>query len=204
MEQGGVIGLVLDLAAIAVAVIIVLGAARLGSMQYALIAPHDAEGVPLLHVLGFASGIAAAVALLLAAPHLGEFSLHRIFVPDAVWNVTLGTFLGRHALPSRTALLGLAQGLAGDAGTALLAAAWLSALSVAAGIGVCIRSWRGRARSRAITSFAILAGWTALIAHYAVHLFAWGAAQLGFWVFLILLAAFQRWRHGTRGHVRHS
>lgn len=204
MEQGGLIGLALDLMAAAIAVIIVLGAVRLGSMQYALIAPHDAEGVPFLHVLGFVSGIAAAAALLLAAPHIAEFYPHRIFVPDSVWNIPLGTLLARHALPGADAFLGLVQGVSGAGGTARIAATLVAAVSIAAGLAVCIRSWRGRARWRAITSFAVLAVWSTLITHYAVHLVTWGVAQLGFWVFLVLLAGFQRWRHRSRRGVSHA
>lgn len=204
MDGGGLMGWMIDAAAIGVAVVIVLAAVRLGSLQYTLLAPHDAEGVPLLHSLGFASGLAAAVALVLAAPHAVEFSLHRIFAEDSSWNVTLGEFLARHALPGLGTLGGAGAGLIGAGGAARAAAAWLAVLATMAGLLVCLRSWRGRARWRAAMSFVLLAAWTALIAHYAIHLAAWGLMQLGFWAFLLLLLALQHWRYRLRGRAAHG
>lgn len=199
MAEGGLVVAVLDVLAIGVAVLIVLAAVRLGSLQFALIAPHDAEAVPLLHSLGFAAGLAAAVVLLAAAPHAAEFFPHRLFAAQSIWDVTLGEFLSRHALPDRTTLGDAWAGLFGAGGAARMAAAWISVAAVAAGLAVSFRMWRGRLRLRAALSFLVLAAWTALIVNYAAHLIAWGLMQLGFWAFLLALLAFQRWRYRPHG-----
>jgi hypothetical protein len=199
MAEGGLVLAVFDLLAIGVAVLIVLAAVRLGSLQFALVAPHDAEAVPLLHSLGFAAGLAAAIALLVAAPHAAEFSPHRLFASQSIWDVTLGEFLSRHALPGHATLGAAWDGLFGADGGARMAAGWASVLAVAAGLAVSFRMWRGRLRWRAALSFLVLAAWTALIVNYAAHLLAWGLMQLGFWAFLLALVAFQRWRYRPRG-----
>lgn len=199
MAEGGLVVAVFDLLAIGVAVLIVLAAVRLGSLQFALIAPHDAEAVPLLHSLGFAAGLAAAIFLLVAAPHAADFSPYRLFAPQSVWDVSLGAFLSRHALPSE-ATLGAAWGaLFGAAGGGALAAGWSGVLAFVAGLAVSFRMWRGLLRLRAVLSFLVLAAWTALIVNYATHLLAWGLTQLGYWAFLLALLAFQRWRNRPRG-----
>jgi hypothetical protein len=199
MAEGGLVAAMFDLLAIGVAVLIVLAAVRLGSLQFALIAPHDAEAVPLLHSLGFAAGLAAAIALLIAAPHAVEFSPQRLFAPQSVWDVSLGAFLSHHALPGYATLGAAWGGLFGAAGGAGMAAGWGSVLAVAAGLAVSFRMWRGRLRLRAALSFLVLAAWTALIVNYAAHLLAWGLMQLGFWAFLLVLLVFQRWRYRPRG-----
>ncbi len=195
MAESGLIVAVIDVLAIGVAVLIVLAAARLGSLQFALIAPHDAEAVPLLHSLGFATGLAAAIALLLTAPHAAEFSPQRLFAPQSIWDVTLGGFLSLYALPARSALIAAWNALGGGGSSAGMAAGWVAVLAAVAGLAVSVRMWRGALRWRAVLSFLVLAGWTALIANYAAHLAAWGLMQLGFWAFLLALLVFQRWRY---------
>ena len=195
MAESGLIVAVIDVLAIGVAVLIVLAAVRLGSLQFALIAPHDAEAVPLLHSLGFATGLAAAVALLLTAPHAAEFSPQRLFAPQSIWDVPLGGFLSLYALPARSALIAAWEALGGGGGSAAMAAGWVAVLATVAGLAASFRMWRGGLRWRAALSFLVLAGWTALIANYAAHLAAWGLMQLGFWAFLLALFAFQRWRY---------
>jgi hypothetical protein len=195
MAEGGLIVAIIDVLAIGVAVLIVLAAVRLGSLQFALIAPHDAEAVPLLHSLGFATGLAAAAALLLTAPHAAEFSPQRLFAPQSSWDVTLGGFLSLYALPARATLVAAWKGLGGVGGSAGMAAGWVAVLAAVAGLAVSFRMWRGRLRWRAALSFLVLAGWTALITNYAAHLAAWGLMQLSFWAFLLALLAFQRWRY---------
>lgn len=198
MAEGGLVLAVFDLLAIGVAVLIVLAAVRLGSLQFALLAPHDAEAVPLLHSLGFAAGLAAAVALLVAAPHAAEFSPHRLFAAQSIWDVKLGEFLSRHALPGRATLGAAWDGLFGVGGSLRMAAAWAGVIALVAGLAVSFRMWRGRLRLRAALSFLVLATWTALIVNYAAHLLAWGLIQLGYWAFLLALVAFQRWRYRPR------
>jgi hypothetical protein len=204
MQQNWLIALLADVAVMGAAVMIVLAAVRLGSVQYKLIAPHDAEGVPLVHSLGFLSGLGAAVAMLLAAPHATDFLPQRLFARESSWNLTLLEFLRLHALPASDTLLGARRGLLGAGGGPLVGAAWLAALATSAGLLVCLRKWRGAGRIRAMAGFALLALWTALIVHYAVHLVAWGLTQLGFWGFLLVLVAFQRWRQRSQFSAAHG
>lgn len=201
MTEGGLVVAMFDLLSIGIAVLIVLAAVRLGSLQFALIAPHDAEAVPLLHSLGFAAGLATAIALLLAAPHATEFAPHRLFAPQSIWDVPLGEFLSRDALPSHATLGAAWGGLFGAGGGVHVAAGWISVLALMAGLMLSFRMWSGRLRLRAALSFLVLAAWTALIVNYAAHLLAWGLMQLGFWAFLLALLAFQRWRYRPHGAV---
>lgn len=204
MQQNWLIALVADVAVMSAAVLIVLAAVRLGSFQYKLVAPHDAEAVPLVHTLGYLSGIGIALAMLLAAPHAPEFLPHRVFARDASWNISFIAFLRQHALPSGDTLLGTLRGLLGTGGTALFAAAWLGAMATAAGLLVCVRKWQGFGRLRAAAGFALLVSWTALILHYAAHLAAWGLTQMSFWGFLLVLVLFQRWRNRPQWRAAHG
>jgi hypothetical protein len=204
MQLNWLIELVAEVAVMGAAVLIVLAAVRLGSFQYKLIAPHDAEGVPLVHSLGFISGLGAAATMLLAAPHATDFLPHQLFARESSWNLTLIAFLRHYALPAPDTLLGALRGLFGTGGAPLVGAAWLTALATSAGLLVCFRKWRGPGRLRAMAGFALLAAWTALIVHYGVHLAAWGLTQLGFWGFLLALIAFQRWRHRSQFATAHG
>jgi hypothetical protein len=204
MQQNWLIELAAEVAVMGAAVMIVLAAVRLGSVQYRLIAPRDAEGVPLVHSLGFVSGLGAAVAMLLAAPHAADFLPHRLFARESSWDLTLIEFLRHHALPAPGTLLGALGGLVGTGGGSLVGAAWLAALATLAGLLVCFRKWRGLGRIRAMAGFALLALWSALILHYAVHLAAWGLTQLSFWGFLLALVAFQRWRQRSPFRAAHG
>lgn len=199
MAESSLVVATLDVLAISVAVLIVLAAVRLGSLQYALIAPHDAEAVPLLHSLGFVAGLAAAFTLLLTAPHAAEFWPPRLFATQSIWNVTLGEFLSLYALPGRGTLTAAWSGLGNGGGSGRLVAGWLAVLAAVAGLAVSMRMWRGLLRWRAALSFVVLATWTALIVNYAAHLLAWGLLQLGFWAFLLALLMFQHWRYRPRG-----
>lgn len=204
MQESWLFEFVAEIAVMGAAVMIVLAAVRLGSVQYKLLAPHDAEGVPLVHSLGFVGGLFTAVALLIAAPHAAEFLPDRLFARDSSWHLTLAEFLRRYALPAPGTLLGAFRGLLGLGGAPLVGAAWLAAVAILAGLLVCLRKWRGLGRIRAVAGFALLALWSALIVHYAVHLLAWGLTQLGFWGFLLALAAFQRWRNRPQWQSAHG
>ena len=166
---------------------------RIASMAYALVAPRDAEAVPLLHGLALAAGAAGGIALLLALPHGGDFRPSRLFLADGPWAMGLRDFLPRFALPDAATLRGALAGL--GAADALGLAGWLALVLVATGLGASLRWWRGRARLRAMGAFLLLAALTALLLHHGAHLLAWGAAQLNFWLFALALLGWQRWRH---------
>ncbi len=185
-----------------VAVLLALGMVRLGALQYGIVAPRDAEAVPLLHVLGAATGVAAGVALLLSMPDLGAFNPARIFSADSPWSLTLGGILGGYGLPQAVTLRSLIAALGGDGSLAQVAAGWLAVAGLVAGTGLAWRLWRGRDRLRALAAFLLLATWTALILHYAAHLAVWTLTQLNFWLFAVALVLFQRWRAraATGGH----
>lgn len=177
------------------------GMLRLGSLQYGLVAPRDAEAVPLLPVLGVATGGAAGLALLLAMPHAAAFSPLGLFTTGSPWEVTLGGFLGRYALPQGATLLELGKAVAGRAGWPQVLTAWAALLGLLAGPVLAWRLWQGSDRARALGGFLLLALWTALILHYTAHLLAWVLAQLNFWAFGLGLLLFQRWR--CRAAVAH-
>jgi hypothetical protein len=187
----------LDAAAMLLAMAIALGAMRLGAAQFNLLAPADAEAVPVFHMSAVTAGTIGGVALLLAAPHLDAFTPREIFAADSPWSVDLRVFLARYALPQEAAFTALASGLRGAGGWLIILLAWASLAAWALGCVAALRFWRGWNRLRALLAFLSLAAWIALLIGYGAHLAAWAAAHLSFWIFLLLLLALQRWRHRT-------
>jgi hypothetical protein len=183
-----------------IAFVIAVALVRLASAAYGMLAPHDAEAVPLLHVLALAAGGVSGLTLLLALPHAALFSLNSLFSARGPWEFGIGVFLQRHALPDAATLHRAVIGL----GSARLSAGvgWLAVLLLLAGPLAALRWWHGRSRLRAIAAFLMLAASTAVLLHYAAHLLAWAAAQLNFWLFAVALILFQRRRYAapSAGH----
>ncbi|MBU8543171.1 MULTISPECIES: hypothetical protein [Roseomonadaceae] len=198
MEFSGIGTILWGGAEAALAILLALGLLRLASILYGMLAPHDAEAVPLLHVLALAAGLASGVALLLAVPHGDDFRLSRIFVAEGPWTLDLPGFLARHGLPSRATLDHAAEQLR-QGGLGAMPGG-LALLLLASGPLAALRWWRGKARLRALAAFLLFAASTALLLHYAIHLLAWMLALLNFWLFAVLLVLFQRWRYAPRGH----
>lgn len=188
----------LDAAAMLLALAIALGAMRLGAAQFNLLAPPDAEAVPVFHICAVFAGLVCGAALLVGAGHLDAFTPRQIFAEGSPWSVDLPSFLASYALPQGSAFAALAAGLRGDGSVPVVVAAWASAASIALGCIAALRFWRGWYRLRALLAFITLATWIALLIGYAAHLSAWIAANLSFWIFLLLLIALQRWRHGPK------
>jgi hypothetical protein len=184
----------------ALAVLLVFGLTmaliRIGLLQYSLIAPPDAEAVPVLHMLAVAGGVALGVLLLAALPHAGDFLPSRIYAADSPWDIGVLEFIRGHALPRRNTLAAawhiLRQGdpvwpaMGGYIGLGLTGLAVLQALL----------TWRGGQALRAALAALLLAGWTALVMHHLAHLAAWTATMLNFWLFALLLLFWQRRRYG--------
>lgn len=190
------IAFALDAAAMLLAVLIALGAMRLGAAQFHLLAPPDAEAVPIFHIAAVLAGLVCGTALLIAAPHVEDFLPRRIFAENSPWSVDLREFLANYALPRGEAFGTLAAGLRGEGRAATIIAGWLVVASILFGCFAALRFWRGWTRLRALLAFASLAAWIAVLVGYAAHLAAWVATHLSFWIFLLLLIALQRWRHG--------
>ena len=118
--------------------------------------------------------------------------------PNSPWTIDLKQFLARYALPQAAAFATFGAGLRGDAGWPIILLAWMAVASVLFGCFAALRFWRGWARLRALLAFLSLTAWIALLLGYVAHFTAWVAAHLSFWIFLLLLIALQRWRHGPR------
>lgn len=182
------------LAAVAVFAV-AYGLIRVGLLQYGMVAPSDADAVPILHVMALAAGLLLGVLLLAAVPHAEDFRPSRIYAADSPWRMNAGQFLARHALPDGATLRGAAGLLV--PGEASIGAV-LGQIGAVLALGNAVQAlllWRGRARIRAALAVLLLAAWTALVLHYAAHLIAWGATQLNFWLFALLLVLWQRWRY---------
>lgn len=188
----------LDAAAMLLALLIALGAMRLGAAQFNLLAPADAEAVPVFHVSALMAGLICGTTLLICSPHLAAFAPRQIFAEGSPWAIDLKEFLTTYALPPAAAFRTFADGLRGDAGALVIVAAWATVASIVAGCFAALRFWHGWSRVRALLAFFSLTGWIALLLGYGVHLAAWVVAHLSFWIFLLLLIALQRWRHGPR------
>lgn len=178
------------------ALLIALGAMRLGAAQFHLLAPADAEAVPVFHMSAVLAGLVCGLALLIATPHVEDFLPRRIFAENSPWSVDLREFLGLYALPQAESFATLAEGLRGEGRGVSIVAAWMAVAGILFGCFAALRFWRGWNRLRALLAFASLAAWIALLIGYAAHLAAWVATHLSFWIFLLLLIALQRWRHG--------
>ncbi|MGX9966526.1 hypothetical protein ACVFYP_24595 [Roseomonas sp. F4] len=197
MAFGGIGTILWSGAEAALAMLLALGVLRLASILYGLLAPADAEAVPLLHVLALAAGLASGIALLFAVPHGEDFHLSRILVAEGPWNLDLPGFLAQRGLPGRATLAQALDQLRQGGWGAVPAG--LALLLLASGPLAALRWWRGWARLRALAAFLLLAASTALLLHYAIHLLAWMLALLNFWLFAVLLILFQRWRYAPRG-----
>ena len=195
------IAFALDAAAMVLALLIALGAMRLGAAQFNLLAPADAEAVPVFHMSAVVAGLVCGVALLIGAPHIEAFLPREIFAETSPWSGDLQDFLGSYALPQRATFAAIADGLRGEGHWMIVAAAWTAVAGILLGCVAALRFWRGWNRLRALLAFLSLTAWIALVLGYVAHLAAWVAAHLSFWIFLLLLVALQRWRHGTpRAH----
>jgi hypothetical protein len=176
---------------------IAVALARIAGAAFAIAAPHDAEAVPLLRLLGVSAGAAFGVALLLAAPDRAMFLPSHVLSAQAPWNSDLLAFLGAHALPDAPAFAALPDALRGESPAAAFFA-WLALLGFGYGTVTALRLWHGTTRARAFFAFLMLALHTALLVHYTAHLLGWFAARLGPWLFALALLGFQRWRYGVR------
>jgi hypothetical protein len=198
IEAGSIGAAVLGGVSALLALLLALALVRLGAALFALLAPRDAEAVPLLHVMGLVGGVALGIALLAAMPESAIFRPGRVFAADGPWMLDLRGFLSRAVLPGRATVEALGAELIGGSWLGCLLA-WAAALGLGGGIAVAALGWRGVTRLRALLAVLMLAGWTALLIHYGAHLLAWVSAQLNFWIFALLLLGFQRWRYGPRG-----
>ena len=195
MEWLGLPDPVLDTLAALLVFAVAYALIRIGLLQYGMLAPSDADAVPLLHVLAIGAGALLGLLLLASLPHAEDFRLSRIYAADSPWKLGVGGFLARHALPD-------AATLRAASGVLLRMEATPGAVLGWAGLGLALLAalqalllWRGWSRLRAAAAVLLLAGWTALVLHYAAHLLAWGATQLNFWLFALALILWQRWRH---------
>ncbi len=178
-------------------VMLAVAAVRIGLAAHHLAEPRDAEAVPLLRLVAIATGAIAGAGLLAAAPDHSLFHPARIFASDGPWAIDLPELLRDHALPGSATLRALVAAQRGGQGAATVAA-WLALAGLLGGWMLARRLWQGRARLRAFGAFLLLVLLTALQLHYAAHLLAWLAAQLGFWLFALALLIFQRWRYRPR------
>ncbi|MEI6162314.1 MAG: hypothetical protein WCP77_20980, partial [Roseococcus sp.] len=145
---------------------------RIGLLQYSMLAPSDADAVPLLHVLAILTGGLLGLLLLATLPHAEDFRLSRIFAADSPWNLGVGGFLARHALPDGATIRAARDALFQEELTPGSLAGWAGlALALIAAVQAVLL-WRGWSRLRAVLAVLLLAFWTALVLHYVAHLVA--------------------------------
>jgi hypothetical protein len=175
---------------------------RIGLLLYGMVAPADAEAVPLLHVTAIVAGLMLGLLLLAGLPHAADFLPARLYAADSPWAIGVLEFVYRFTLPSGKTL--------GNAGMILVSAdpLWVAIISY---IGVALASfsalqaallWKGMAGARGALAALFMTGWTALVVHHLAHLAAWSATQLNFWLFALALVLWQRMRYApaVRSH----
>lgn len=179
-----------------------LGLAAWGLLQV-VVAWLLAAGLPrllaLLHgglpprsgLLALAAGMAGGLALLLALPQPESFLPDALFAAEGPWRQPLPLLLRDHALPDG-ALLHRAWGDLTGGGAAALPGGLALVLLALALLRPPLPPLRVMAR------LLLLAIATALVLHLLAHLLAWALALLNFWIFALLLLAFQRWRYAPR------
>lgn len=201
MDVGTLLGLLVGGLEAAIAILLAVSVVKLATAAYGLTAPHDAEAVPLLHVLALAAGVVTGIALLINVPHLDAFRPWRLFNYEGPWRLGILGFLADYALPSGRTFANAIAAL-GEPGPAAVVS-WLAVLLLAAGPAIALGWWRDRrSRLRAVAAFLLLMLSTAMLIHYAAHLLAWTAAQLNFWLFAVALFLWQRYRYAppSTGH----
>ncbi len=191
--------MIVGLAALLVAILLVGGALAGGAALFQRTATRLGAPAPWLTAAALASGLAAAAALLLAAPDRSAFEPARLFAAGAPWQGTpwqgaTVTAVLALALPDAAALHGALAALAGAGSLWQAMAGWLALAAFALGIAAAWRRCTGRPRALTLAAFAAMATATALVVHYATQLLAWGLAQIGFWLLLLALLALQAWR----------
>jgi hypothetical protein len=168
---------------------------RIGLLLYGMVAPADAEAVPLLHVTAIIAGLLLGLLLLAGLPHAADFLPVRVYAADSPWAISVLEFVYRFTLPSGKTL--------GNAGMILVTAdpLWVAVLSY---IGMALAGfaalqafllWKGIAGARAALAAFFMTGWTAVVVHHLAHLAAWSATQLNFWLFAVALVLWQRMRY---------
>lgn len=170
---------------------------RLGTVAFERVAPHDAEAVPLMRVGGIGAGLALGVALLLAAPDPAIFLPGRVFLAEAPWNEPLAALLAGQALPGAGTMARLLGAMGGGGGIAAIAG-WVAWAGLVLGGVMAVRLWHGPERARAFAAFLLLAVHWAAFVLLGAHVAAWLVAQMGFWVFALLLLLFQHHRYTRR------
>lgn len=169
---------------------------RIGLLLYGMVAPADAEAVPLLHVTAIVAGLLLGLLLLAGLPHAADFLPARLYAAGSPWAIGVLEFVYRFTLPNGQTLRNARM---------ILASAdplWVAVISymglALAGFGALQAAllWKGMAGIRAALAALLLAGWTALLVHHLIHLLAWSATQLNFWLFALALVLWQRMRYG--------
>lgn len=195
MEWIDLPGPVMDALAAMLVFAIAYALIRIGLLQYAMLAPSDADAVPLLHVLAILAGGLLGLLLLAMLPHAEDFRLSRIFAADSPWDLGVGAFLARHALPDGATIRAARDALMRGELTPASLAGWAGLALALIAAAQAVLLWRGWLRLRAALAVLLLSFWTALVLHYIAHLLAWGATQLNFWIFALALVLWQRWRY---------
>jgi hypothetical protein len=175
---------------------------RIGLLLYGMVAPADAEAVPLLHVTAIVAGLMLGLLLLAGLPHAADFLPSRLYAADSPWAISVLEFVYRFTLPSGKTL--------DNAGLIFVSAnpLWIATISY---IGVVLASfaalqavllWKGMPGIRGALAALFMTGWTALVVHHLAHLVAWSATQLNFWLFALILVLWQRMRYAptVRSH----
>jgi hypothetical protein len=189
--MGDLTGIAASALEVAIVVAIPLALVELASVGLQQLAPAGFFKIPALVGPSKLLGLSAGLLLLYGRFGPEYFDLHRLFLPESPWNISLAQFLGERVDPfyylAPTHLAehdpGVLKWTLGTAGLLLLVAV------------ASLVFWPPPAALRGAATVILVAALSAYITVYAVCALMWSLFLLNFWSFAVLAMLFQYYRN---------
>ncbi|NQW01878.1 MAG: hypothetical protein HQ483_19390 [Rhodospirillales bacterium] len=159
------------------------------------LAPTGFAEVPIVYTFARFVGLSLGFALIYAHNGGLYFDMHRMFLPDSVWNTTFQEFLVDRVNPLHFGPDKIINHL-GLEGANLLFSLMIAllALILAVAIGSCFRIWWGLEALRAALAAIGISLWLGYMTIYTMSLLFWLIYLFNFWTFLLLALVVQYYR----------
>jgi hypothetical protein len=189
--MGELTGIAASALEVAIVVAIPLALIELASVALQRLAPPGFFKIPALVGPSKLLGISGGLLLLYGRFGPEYFDLHRLFLPDSPWNISLTRFLGERVDPFYyLAPTHLAEH---DAGVLQWTGGTGALLVLVAAASFLV--WPPPAALRGAATVVIVAALSAYVTIYAVCVLMWSLFLLNFWSFAVLAIVFQYYRN---------